>query len=69
VNNLILIDTDILIDAGRNDSEAVQYLEQARAKELLSISVVTQYEIFPRLFPIILTYNRYTVRHFIGLGS
>ena len=44
MNNLILIDTDILIDAGRNSSEAVKFLEQTEAKEVLAISVVTKME-------------------------
>jgi predicted nucleic acid-binding protein len=39
---LIVIDTDVLIDAARNIDTAVQCLEQIQARTGLAISVVTQ---------------------------
>jgi hypothetical protein len=40
---LILIDTDILIDAGRKVTEAVDYLEHMEQQATLGVSVITQY--------------------------
>ena len=42
---LTIIDTDILIDAGRGVSEAVNYLKQHEPSSDLAISVVTQMEL------------------------
>ncbi len=42
---MILIDTDILIDAGRGMQEALQLLERDGAKSELAVSVVTQMEL------------------------
>ncbi len=41
----ILVDTDILIDAGRNLSEAVSFLENAENESSLTISAVTKMEL------------------------
>ena len=38
---LTIIDTDILIDAGRGVSEAVNYLKQLESSSDLAISVMT----------------------------
>ncbi len=40
-----LFDTDVLIDAGRDDSDAVDALEQAAKDAPLTISVVTEMEL------------------------
>ena len=40
----VIIDTDILIDAGRNVSEAIDCLQKIEDKALPAISVVTQME-------------------------
>jgi hypothetical protein len=42
---MLIVDTDILIDAGRNISQAVDYLEQAEREFGLAISAVTQMEL------------------------
>ena len=42
---LILIDTDILIDAGRKVTAAIDYLEQMEQEASLGVSVVTQMEL------------------------
>lgn len=44
-NELVLVDTDILIDAGRKVSEAVSCLQQMEQRSSLAISVVTQMEL------------------------
>ena len=44
--DVILFDTDILIDAGRKVAEAVSYLERAEQKTMVGISVITQMELF-----------------------
>jgi hypothetical protein len=41
---MIIVDTDILIDAGRGISEAVSCLEQIEQSISSSVSVVTQME-------------------------
>jgi predicted nucleic acid-binding protein len=46
VANLVLVDTDILIDAGRGIAEAVLRLKQEEAQATLAISVITQLELF-----------------------
>ena len=43
--DIILIDTDILIDVGRKAAEAVSYLEHAEQKAVIGISLITQMEL------------------------
>ena len=43
--DLILVDTDLLIDVGRNIKEAVTFLEKAGSEATLGISVITQMEL------------------------
>jgi predicted nucleic acid-binding protein len=45
VDNLILFDTDVLIDAGLGVQEAVQALQEAEQRAGLAVSVVTQMEL------------------------
>jgi predicted nucleic acid-binding protein len=45
VAHLILIDTDILIDAGRKGTEAVDYLEHMERQATLGVSVIRQMEL------------------------
>jgi len=45
VRDLILVDTDILIDVGRGEQDAVEYLESLEDESRLAISVVTQMEL------------------------
>ena len=45
VSEMIIVDTDILIDAGRDISEAVNCLEQIEQSISPAISVVTQMEL------------------------
>lgn len=45
MNELILIDTDILIDAGRQISEAVDCLNNIETKYILAVSVITHMEL------------------------
>jgi predicted nucleic acid-binding protein len=45
VAQLILVDTDILIDAGRKGTEAVDYLEHMERHASLGVSVITQMEL------------------------
>jgi predicted nucleic acid-binding protein len=45
VAQLILVDTDILIDAGRKGTEAVDYLEHMEQQATLGVSVITQMEL------------------------
>lgn len=42
MDQVTLIDTDILIDAGREIEEAVSYLEELETKIKPAISVITQ---------------------------
>ena len=44
VAQLILIDTDILIDAGRKVGEAIACLERVEQQATLGVSIVTQME-------------------------
>jgi predicted nucleic acid-binding protein len=44
VNDSLLIDTDILIDCGRNDQAAIQRLTSEGKKYKLAISCITQME-------------------------
>ena len=41
-----IVDTDILIDAGRGVSEAITCLQEIERKSALATSVVTQMELF-----------------------
>lgn len=45
VSDLVLVDTDILIDVGRNISDAVTCLQEIEQTSLLAISIVTQMEL------------------------
>lgn len=45
MNNVTLIDTDVLIDAGRDIREAIGLLERLGVETTLAISVVTQMEL------------------------
>jgi predicted nucleic acid-binding protein len=45
VAQLILVDTDILIDAGRKGMEAVDYLGHMEQQATLGVSVITQMEL------------------------
>jgi len=45
VNELTLVDTDILIDAGRQVREAVDCLDRIEQQSALAISVITQMEL------------------------
>ena len=45
MRDLILVDTDILIDVGRGEQDAVEYLESLEDESRLAISVVTQMEL------------------------
>lgn len=44
-DNLLLIDTDILIDIGKNDESAVKRLCDEEKKSTLAISTITQMEL------------------------
>jgi len=46
VADFIIVDTDILIDAGRGVSEAITYLQDIERKSSLAAGVVTQMELF-----------------------
>jgi predicted nucleic acid-binding protein len=46
VADFIIVDTDILIDAGRGVSEAIICLQDTERKSSLATSVVTQMELF-----------------------
>jgi hypothetical protein len=45
VANAVLIDTDILIDAGHGIAEAINCLKQQEQKSTLAVSVITQMEL------------------------
>ena len=45
MNTLTIVDTDILIDAGRKAAEAVLYLERTEQKAIIGISLITQMEL------------------------
>ena len=45
MNDVTLVDTDILIDAGRNTAEAITFLEHLEEAGILAISAVTQMEL------------------------
>ena len=42
---LTVVDTDILIDAGRRISEAIDYLQELEHRTSLAVSIVTQMEL------------------------
>ncbi len=46
MRSLTIVDTDILIDAGRGVQTAIQFLESAEAQTTLAISAVTKMEEF-----------------------
>jgi predicted nucleic acid-binding protein len=46
MTNLVIVDTDVLIDASRGVSEAVTCLQQIEQQSSLAISVITQMELF-----------------------
>lgn len=43
--DLTVVDTDILIDVGREVSEAIDYLDELENRTTLAVSVVTQMEL------------------------
>jgi predicted nucleic acid-binding protein len=45
MDGLLIVDTDISIDAGRSASEAVNYLLGAESRSTLAISAITQMEL------------------------
>jgi predicted nucleic acid-binding protein len=44
-NKLIIVDTDILIDAGRNVNEAINCLQQIEQRLSVAVCIVTQMEL------------------------
>lgn len=46
MTNLTIVDTDILIDAGRGVVEAITCLQKIGQQSLIGVSVVTQMELF-----------------------
>jgi predicted nucleic acid-binding protein len=44
--NIVIVDTDVLIDASRGVSEAISCLQQVEQQSSLAISVITQMELF-----------------------
>lgn len=46
MTNLVIVDTDVLIDASRGVSEAISCLQQIEEQSSLAISVITQMELF-----------------------
>ena len=45
MSEIVIVDTDILIDVGRNDKKAVARLELEEERKNLAISIVTQMEL------------------------
>lgn len=45
MSNLLMVDTDILIDVGRNLPEAISFLEKAESESELAISAITKMEL------------------------
>ena len=43
--DLVIVDTDVLIDAGRNIGDAVTCLEQVERQASLAISIVSEMEL------------------------
>jgi predicted nucleic acid-binding protein len=46
LSDFTIVDTDILIDAGRGDAQAIDCLQRIGQQSLLAASVVTQMELF-----------------------
>ncbi len=46
MTNLVIVDTDVLIDASRSVNEAISCLQQIEQQSSLAISVITQMELF-----------------------
>jgi len=46
MNDLVIIDTDVLIDASRRVSEAIDCLQKIEHESTLAVSAVTQMELF-----------------------
>ena len=46
MTNLVIVDTDVLIDASRGVNEAIACLEQIEQQSSLAISMITQLELF-----------------------
>lgn len=46
MTTLVIVDTDVLIDASRGVNEAITCLEQIEQQSSLTISVITQMELF-----------------------
>ena len=46
MTDLIIVDTDLLIDVGRGNDVAITYLENLEASSKMAISAVTQMELF-----------------------
>ena len=46
LTGLTIVDTDVLIDAGRGDVRAVDFLGRLRQQALPAVSAVTQMELF-----------------------
>lgn len=44
--SLVLVDTDILVDASRGEAAAIEYLAMEEARGAVSISAVTRMELF-----------------------
>lgn len=44
-NNLLIVDSDILIDIGRNDETAIYRLKEEEGQSILALSSVTQMEL------------------------
>jgi predicted nucleic acid-binding protein len=45
MNDVVVVDTDILIDAGRGTSEAMTCLQLLEQSSCLAVSVITQMEL------------------------
>ena len=45
MNLLVIVDTDILIDVGRGDSESIRFLEGMEETTALAVSAITQMEL------------------------
>ena len=45
MNGVVLIDTDVLIDTGRNITEAVEYLQQLELHSTLAVCIITQMDL------------------------
>lgn len=45
MSNTIVIDTDILIDVGRNIKQALDYLKKCKYQTVLTVSIITKMEL------------------------